>query len=419
MAESTIRDASAPVDMATADPHVLPLADFDVSQPGMFEARRHAAFFERLRCEAPVHYCAQSAFGPYWSVSSYEHIRLVDGDHQRFSSEPSIAIGDGVPEGLSAFIMMDPPRHDVQRKSVTSAMSPQRIHGHEALIRARTRDVLRNLPDEETFDWVPAVSVELTGRMLATLLDFPYEDRANLVRWSDIATSTKAFGGHLNQYEVVDQLLPCLQVFTELWNERAAAPPAGDLISLMAHSPHMNRMSPMEYLGNLMLLIVGGNDTTRNTMSGSIYAMHHFPEQFAKLRAEPSLVPNMVSESIRWQTPLAHMRRTATEDVLLGGQQIRKGDKVVMWYVSGNRDETVFEDAWDYRIDRANVRSHLSFGFGVHRCLGNRLAEMQLRVLWEEILDQFERVEVMGEPQYSHSNMVQGYVSLPVRVVRK
>jgi cytochrome P450 len=170
----------------------------------------------------------------------------------------------------------------------------------------------------------------------------------------------------------------------------------------------------MEYLGNLLLLIVGGNDTTRSTMSASVLCLDKHPEQLAELKADPSLIPDMISETIRWQTPLAHMRRTALEDTELGGQKISKGDKVVMWYVSGNRDERFFDRPDEFDFHRENLRKHLSFGFGIHRCMGNRLAELQLHTLWEEILERFDRVEVVGEPERNLSVFVKGYKTLPV-----
>jgi cytochrome P450 len=175
-------------------------------------------------------------------------------------------------------------------------------------------------------------------------------------------------------------------------------------------------MTPENYLGNVLLLIVGGNDTTRNSMTGGVLALDRNPKEREKLYANPGLIDSMVPEIIRWQTPLAHMCRTAIADAEVGGKTIRKGDKVVMWYISGNRDETAIDRPDDFIIDRERPRQHLSFGFGVHRCVGNRLAEMQLKILWEEIMQRFSRIEVMEEPVRVRSNFVRGYASLPVRI---
>jgi cytochrome P450 len=210
--------------------------------------------------------------------------------------------------------------------------------------------------------------------------------------------------------------MECLEYFTVLWNERVNKEPGYDMVSMLAHGESTRNMKPLEYLGNLILLIVGGNDTTRSSMTGSVLALNQFPGEYDKLRANHKLIPSLVSETIRWQTPLAHMRRVAKVDTELGGQQIKAGDKVVMWYVSGNRDASVFEQADDFIIGRPNVRKHLSFGYGVHRCMGSHLAELQLKILWEEILERFETVEVVGEPERSLSTFVRGYTSLPVRL---
>jgi cytochrome P450 len=315
------------------------------------------------------------------------------------------------------FIAMDPPKHDEQRKAVAPIVAPSNLAAMEATIRERTARVLDSLPHDESFDWVERVSIELTTQMLATLFDFPFEDRHLLTWWSDMTTGDPDGNGAVTSWEMrLEELGKCQDYFTRLWNERVNAAPGNDLISMLAHSPATRHMSPREYLGNLLLLIVGGNDTTRNSMSGSVLAMHQHPTERAKLRANPALVDSLVPEIIRWQTPLAYMRRTALHDTELGGKQIKSGDKVAMWYLSGNRDEAAISEPDRFIIDRARPRQHLSFGFGIHRCVGNRLAELQLKILWEEIIKRFPVIEVMGEPTRVKSAFVRGFTHLPVRI---
>lgn len=402
------------------DPYSIALEDIDVSNPFLFEANVQEAWFKRLRKEDPVHYCADSFFGPHWSVCSYDEIMQVDTSHDIYSSEPTIAIRDPIEEfPLPMFIAMDRPRHDEQRKVVSPVTGAENLRLFEPIIRERTIDVLDSLPIGETFDWVDKVSVELTTRMLATLFDFPFDERRKLTRWSDVATAIPGHGIIETEEQRYEELGECLEYFTNLWNERVKKDPNNDLISMLAHGEATKNMSPQEYLGNLILLIVGGNDTTRSTMTASVFEMHNNPDQFSKIQAEPELIDNMVSETVRYQTPLAYMRRTATQDTELGGKTIRAGDKVLMWYVSGNRDEKFTDKPDAFMIDRPNVRKHLSFGFGIHRCMGNRLAEMQLRILWEEILNRYERIEVMEEPQRTLSSFVHGFTKMSVRLHAK
>lgn len=399
----------------------IPLEDIDVSDPELWRTDSHWPYFERLRAEDPVHYCAKSQFGPYWSITKFDDIMAVDTNHKAFSSDIGLGgitiIDDDPRDALPMFIAMDPPKHDHQRKVVAPIVGPGNLANMEDLIRTRAAAILDDLPVGETFDWVEKVSIELTTQMLATLFDFPFEDRHKLTYWSDVATVIPAPGAIV---ETIDEqkavLMDCLEYFVRLWNERVNAEPASDLISMLAHGEATRHMSPLEYLGNVILLIVGGNDTTRNTITGSILALNQNPDQYQKLRDNPELIPSMVSETIRWQTPLAHMRRTATCDIEIGGKRIAKGDKVIMWYVSGNRDEAAIENANKYIIDRERPRHHLSFGFGVHRCVGNRLAEMQLRIIWEEILKRYPVIEVVDEPTRPATPFVKGYHSLPVRI---
>jgi cytochrome P450 len=320
------------------------------------------------------------------------------------------------------FIAMDPPRHDAQRKAATPAVAPARLADLEVLIRGRAGAILDSLPRNETFNWVELVSKELTTQMLATLFDFPFEERHLLPYWSDVTTTSDTVGVEGVDMEARQRILmECLAYFTDLWRKRAAQPPKFDFISLLAHNPETRDMvdNPMELMGNLMLLIVGGNDTTRNTISASVLALNQNPDQYQKLRDNHALIPAMVSETIRWQTPLAYMRRTATQDVEMRGKTIKAGQKVLMWYVSGNRDDEVIAEPNRYNIERERPRQHLSFGFGIHRCVGNRLAELQLKIIWEEILARFPKVEVVGEPRRVYSSFVRGYEHLPVRIASR
>jgi cytochrome P450 len=403
---------------ATAD---LPIAQLDPSDPELFENNTVLDVFARLRREDPVHWSENALFGGFWSVTRYEHIMQVDTHHGLYSSDwtqGGITIFNAPIENrLQMFIAMDPPKHDEQRKAVSPVVAPGNLARLEPLIRERTAKVLDELPRGETFDWVDRVSIELTTLMLATLFDYPLGRRRDLTWWSEVATSFPPLTGVVaTQEERQAELRRMAQVMTGLWNERVNVPPQPDLISMLAHAPATRNMSPIEFMGNLVLLIVGGNDTTRNSMSGGLLAMHEHPEQWAKLRANPALVESLVPEIIRWQTPLAHMRRTALADTELGGKTIRKGDKVVMWYLSGNRDDAAIDRPDEFIIDRARPRQHLSFGFGIHRCVGNRLAEMQLKILWEEILQRFPVIEVVGTPVRVKSPFVRGFTRLPVRI---
>lgn len=399
----------------------IDLATLDITDPELW---RRGAFwdrFARLREEDPVHYCPDSFSGPYWSVTRYDDIMTVDTNPKVYSSDIShggIVVFDADPRFPAGFITMDEPNHSLHRQTVQPIVGPDFLRNFEPLIRERTQALLDTLPRGEAFDWVDRVSIELTTMMLATLFDFPFENRRKLTRWSDVATgehNPEICPGGREQWE--REMLECLEVFTGLWNERVNSPERrGDLVSMMAHHENTRNMTPQEYFGNLILLIVGGNDTTRSSMTGGLYALSQNPAEYDKLRRDRGLIPNMVSEIIRWQTPLAHMRRTALEDAELGGKAIRKGDRVVMWYVSGNRDHRLFENPDAFLIDRKNARQHMAFGYGIHRCVGNRLAELQLRILWEEIMQRFDRIEVLDEPERLPNSFVKGYTKMMVKI---
>ena len=398
------------------------LTSIDVSDPRLYQDDTWHELFAQLRRDDPVHYCEASPFGPYWSVTRYDDIFAVELDHANYSSSSElggIQIADQ-PKGreIPNFIRMDPPGHTAQRRTVAPIVAPSHLANFEALIRKRTCDVLDALPRNETFDWAERVSTDLTNMMLATLFDFPWEDRMKLTWWSDVAIANVAAPDAVvhSAEERIAELGKMGEYFRKLWDARANAAPTFDLISMLAHSPATSNLQAREFIGTIALLIVGGNDTTRNSMTGGLMALVENPGQFELVRGRRELIPNLVSETIRYQSPVLHMRRTARNDVELAGRRIAKGDKVVMWYISGNRDEDAIDNANEFIIDRSRPRQHLSFGFGIHRCVGNRLAEMQLAILWEEILQRFPMIEVVEEPKRVYSNILHGIVSMKVRI---
>ena len=400
------------------------LTSIDVSDPRLYQDDAWRPLFSQLRRDDPVHFCESSPFGPYWSVTRYDDIFAVELDHANYSSSSEfggIQITDQpLGQEFANFIRMDPPGHTAHRRTVAPIVAPSHLANFEPLIRKRTSEVLDALPRNETFDWAERVSTDLTNMMLATLFDFPWEDRMKLTWWSDVAIANVESPDAVvhSQADRVSELTKMGEYFRKLWDARAAAPPAFDLISMLSHSEATRNLQAREFIGTIALLIVGGNDTTRNSMTGGLMALVENPEQFELLRGRRELIPNLVSEIIRHHTPVLHMRRTARADIELAGRSIAKGDKVVMWYISGNRDESKIDRADQFIIDRAKPRQHLAFGAGIHRCVGDRLAEQQIRILWEEILQRDLRFEITGPPQRLYSNFIRGIRSLPVRIVK-
>lgn len=409
--------------MATLAPETAPEAivdPLDVTRPELYRDDTWHEPFRRLRAEAPVYRTEHSAFGPYWSVSSYKGIVQVESLPDLYSSEAGITVAD-LQEGdikMPMFIAMDRPKHTGQRRTVAPAFTPSEMARMRENIRVRTAEILDSLPVGATFDWVDSVSIELTTQMLAILFDFPWEERRKLTFWSDWAGDIEIAKDPVKKQERLKHLFECAAYFGNLWQSKVGKEPTPDLISMMIHSDAMAHMDQHEFLGNLLLLIVGGNDTTRNSMSAYALGLDQFPDERAKLEADPALIPNAVQEIIRWQTPLSHMRRTATADTELEGQTIRAGDKLALWYVSANRDESVFHDADRIIVDRENARRHLAFGHGIHRCVGARLAELQIGILLEEMAARRLRANVVGAPERVAACFVHGYRKLPVELSR-
>lgn len=408
-------EANPPESDANANPR-------DVSRADLYSKDLWRAPFAEMRANAPINKVEDSAYGAYWNICDHKTIQHVEALPELYSSDVEIGgitIADNRMDSdfqLPMFIAMDRPKHTGQRRTVAPAFTPTEMKRMEEEIRHRTSEVLDSLPWDKEFDWVDKVSIELTTGMLAILFGFPWEDRRLLTYWSDWAGDVELSLAPELDEQRQKILFEMGAYFQNLWNERVNAEPTPDLISMMIHSEAMKDMDQMEFMGNLVLLIVGGNDTTRNTMSGLAYGLDKFPDQRQKLQENEELIPNAVQEIIRWQTPLAHMRRTATDDADLFGHEIKKGDKLIMWYISANRDENVFPEADKLIVDRENARRHLAFGYGIHRCVGARLAELQIRILLEEMAKRRMQVNLTGEMKRVHACFVHGFRKMQVKL---
>ena len=312
------------------------LHKWDVSRSDIYYEDRWQPIFAEMQKAGPLHYIDESPFGPYWAVVGHKAIQHIAALPEAFSSSweyGGITILDAPEElkdkpederfELPMFIAMDRPKHTGQRRTVAPKFTPSGMTAMEPEIRQRTGELLDSLPRGEVFDWVDKVSIELTTGMLALLFDFPWEDRRLLTFWSDWSGDTElATVRELDEFRrgILHEMAA---YFQQLWVKKTQEDPGDDLISMMIHSDAMNQMDPMEFMGNLVLLIVGGNDTTRNTMSGIIHSLDKFPDQRKLFEENPDLIPNTVQECLRFQTPLAHMRRTCTEDTEVFGQTIK------------------------------------------------------------------------------------------------
>lgn len=388
----------------------------DLSNPLNFQLDSWQALFHSFRIKQPVYYCESSPNGPHWSITRYADIKEIELNPQAFSSAHGGVRIDG---GLAfSFLSSDPPRHTRERKMVSSISNPLNLARYEALIRDRTRQHLAGLSRNEVFDWDSLVSSELSSMMLSTLFDLPVEARRKLSYWSDVASRDPSSPDALvhSEHDRAKIITEMVTEFRTLLRERSVQEPKLDLISLMAHNPIFFEMTEDQVIGNLILLVIGGYDTTKSAMSGGLLEVYQRPDQRRAVINDPTLIPNLVDEVIRFQTPLIHMSRTATCDYQLRDQIIRKGDRVALWYVSGNRDECVFEDPDQFLVSRPNASKHLSFGAGIHYCIGARLAKAQIRILWEEIVEQGLVINLAGEPKRLHSNFARSFTYLPVIV---
>ena len=382
----------------------------DVSDPALYETQSFHALFRELRATDPIHYCERSQFGRYWAITRYEDILAVDMNHRVFSSAAGgISIFDLPVHKDRSFINLDPPEHRAHRATVTPVFSTKNLDQMRFEVQERVSQILDGVPLNEPFDWVTAVANELPLQMLSTLFGIPEEDRYHMLYWTNVQVAL--IGGQDPGFGDGEWHPSFRHYFLDTLHQRASQKTRQpDLVSHLIHGEQA--ISDEMYLNHLRLLMVGANDTTRTTIAGGLEAVIE-QDLYGELRANRELVPTAVNEIIRFVTPVVHQRRTATCDFQLGGKTIRKGDKVVMFYVSGNRDESAFVTPDRLVLDRTEPRI-LSFGSGIHHCIGFRIAKMQLEYMWEGMLDRFSGFELADQPVRTRSNFVQGFESMPV-----
>jgi cytochrome P450 len=415
------------------------MSDIDrlaLSNPDTFQDQQRAhEIFSRLRKEDPVGWCPEPYGRGFWAVTKYNDIQYVSKNPQLFSSDGhlgGIVLEDpdevaarikaergieperiGVFEGGRSMITMDPPEHTAHRRMVAPGFTPNKLDALEDHIRDRVNNILDRIADKPDCEFVESVAAELPIQMLAELFGVNQEDRHKLFEWSNIVIGGEDPDISSSREHVVNAFMEMAMYGFGLAEDRKQNP-GNDLITMLVQ-PNADGeiMSNEDYISAFVLLVVAGNETTRNSISGGVLALSQYPDQWQKLLNDRTLIPKAVTEIIRWVAPVIYMRRTALADTELGGKQIKKGDKLALWYMSGNRDEEVFTDPFTFDVSRSEAR-HLSFGFGQHLCIGWRLAEMQLTVLLTELLDRFPDISATGEVDRMRTNFLNSIKRMPV-----
>ncbi len=389
--------------------------------------------FSRLRAEDPVAWCPEPWGGPgFWSITKYDDIQFVGKSPELFGSDADLG-GITLPsnemirtrlkeegrtpvledsaeelrqfEGGKSMISMDPPAHVQHRRMVAPGFTPQKLTALALQIRNRASELLDRIKDEKEVEFVSSVAAELPIQMLAELLAIDQSMRHKLFEWSNIIIGGDDPDVVISQEQVRQAIMELAMFAMQVYQERKEDP-GEDLISMLVHSEIDGEpLAIQDYLSAMILLVVAGNETTRNSISGGIWALSEHPEEKQKLLDNPSLIPSAVAEIIRWVHPVIYMRRTAVADGMIAEQKIKKGDKLAMWYISGNRDEDQWADPFEFNVTREGPR-HLSFGHGQHLCIGWRLAEMQLTIVLEEVLSRFPDIRVSGEVNRLRSNFL-------------
>ena len=401
--------------------------DVDLGNPDLYVSGVPHEVFTWLRREDPVHWNPVTNGRSFWSITKYDDIVAISKNPEVFSSarehgghriyDENIVgtAGMGAEETDAPFISMDPPEHNRYRRMISPGFGPSRLKALEGQIHDRVCNILDRLGARKECEFVTEVAAELPIQVLAELLGIPQADRLKLFDWSNSMIAEDDPELRKGPEETAADVRAMIEYSGRLWEERVANP-GPDLISMLIHPDADGEvMSKERYLGTFILLVAAGNETTRNSISGGLSTLARFPEQRQRLADNPSLYGTAAAEIIRYVSPIMHMRRTAIADSVVRGKTIRRGDKVIMWYVSANRDEQIFTDPFGFDLTRAEA-TQLGFGVGQHFCLGARLAELQLRIFFTEFLRRYPNAEPSGPIRRMRSNFVAGIKEMPVRL---
>jgi linalool 8-monooxygenase len=400
----------------------------DLRDPDLYVESAPYDVFARLRREAPVYWNPEADGAGFWALTRHADIVEVSRQPELFSSahkngghrifnenEAGVASAGEAAIGIP-FISRDPPDHSQYRKFIMPALTPKRLEGIEQRVAERCAALLADVPLDEAVDVVPLLSAPLPLLTLAELLGI------SPALWPKLYDWTNAFVGEddpdfRRSPEALAETLGEFFAFARDLFDRRRAEPGHDIATLLATAEIDGAPIPLgEFVANLILVLVGGNETTRNSLSHTLAAFAANADQWGRLRADPALLGPAAKEMVRYASPVMHMRRTATADTEIGGQPIAKGDKVVLWYIAANRDDAVFEEPDRFNIGR-NAAQHVGFGTGQHVCVGWRLAELQLRVVFGQLARRVKRIEQIGQPRRFRSNFINGLKNLDVRLV--
>ena len=378
--------------------------EIELLSPDFYGAR-----FEELtswmRAEAPMYW--DDSVG-IWGAAAYDDVRRMSRDWKTFCS----GLGSRPESSVPSMINMDPPEHTRRRRMVSAGFSLRRVQDHEPYLRERVTRLLDSVIERGECDIVRDIATPLPMYMIGELMGLPEEDHAQLLHWSDLF----ATGGE----EIRDEVVEAVRDYSAYILEHVARRRGGsaeDLISLVVNADDDDGpLSDIDLVFETMLVLVGGDETTRHVISGGVDALARHPDELARRRAEPALLPGAIEEMLRWVSPIRNMNRTATVDVEVHGQEVKEGDRILLLYPSANRDESVFADPYRFDITRA-PNEHVAFGaFGRHHCLGAPLARLELRVLFEELIARLDDLELAhgGEHPRRRGNFVLGIEHLPV-----